>query len=66
MTGELSTESKIKTVAEWSVTILCLAIILAAMGLGAKYFAWMMLADQFIIPSQSMRPTLLPGDRDYF
>ena len=55
--------NKIRTAAEWSVTILCLGIILAALGLGAKYLGWMLLADQFIIPSESMRPTLIPGDR---
>ena len=45
------------------MTILCLGIILAALGLGVKYLGWMLLADQFIIPSQSMLPTLMPGDR---
>lgn len=62
MTFKVSKKT-IRRIGEWTVLTVCWGIILYVAGKGLLYFAWAFLGDQFIIPTQSMVPTLVPGDR---
>ena len=39
------------------------ALVIAALALWMPYFVRAFVCDQFVVPSESMLPTLIPGDR---